>query len=191
MKAKGIKATLAAIALGVSGIGLTAPAIAEPMALLDRHGSRVAIEPYAPNIVLDKSLAEAAPGPGPIAASNAAGWTHSSEGGADIFRSSALTLTVDAQPWPKAPTQMERYFAPSLPPVSLSVSNAQGKLLTKMTGWEMAPHSVNGASTRRRTNIIMAWARTRKACSTSKGERSTANIIMTRLRAKPFACPSW
>ena len=51
MKAKGIKATLAAIALGVSGIGLTAPAIAEPMALLDRHGSRVAIEPYAPNIV--------------------------------------------------------------------------------------------------------------------------------------------
>ncbi len=152
MKAKGIKVTLAAIALGVSGIGLTAPAIAEPMALLDRHGSRVAIEPYAPNIVrvtiaLDKSLAEAPPGPGPIAASNAAGWTHSSEGGADIFRSSALTLTVDAQPWPKAPTQMERYFAPSLPPVSLSVSNAQGKLLTKMTGWEMAPHSVNGEDT--------------------------------------------
>jgi alpha-D-xyloside xylohydrolase len=149
MSATGFKTILATIALGVSSIGLTAPALAEPMALLDRHGSRVAIEPYAPNIVrvtiaLDKALAQAAPGPGPIAKSDATGWTHSNEAGADIFRSSALTLTVDPQPWPKAPTQMERYFAPSLPPVSLSVRDAGGKLLTRMTGWEMAPVTVNG-----------------------------------------------
>jgi alpha-D-xyloside xylohydrolase len=42
-------------------------ALAEPMALLDRNGSRVAVEPYAPNIVrvtiaLDPALASAAPG---------------------------------------------------------------------------------------------------------------------------------
>jgi len=152
MSAPGFKTILATIALGVSGIGLTAPALAEPMALLDRHGSRVAIEPYAPNIVrvtiaLDKALAQAAPGPGPIAKSDATGWTHSNEAGADIFRSSALTLTIDPQPWPKAPTQMERYFAPSLPPVSLSVQDAGGKLLTRMTGWEMAPVTVNGEQT--------------------------------------------
>ncbi|PHQ61805.1 MAG: alpha-glucosidase [Sphingobium sp.] len=152
MSATGFKTILATIALGVSSIGLTAPALAEPMALLDRHGSRVAIEPYAPNIVrvtiaLDKALAQAAPGPGPIAKSDATGWTHSNEAGADIFRSSALTLTVDPQPWPKAPTQMERYFAPSLPPVSLSVRDAGGKLLTRMTGWEMAPVTVNGEQT--------------------------------------------
>ena len=152
MSATGFKTILATIALGVSSIGLTAPALAEPMALLDRHGSRVAIEPYAPNIVrvtiaLDKALAQAAPGPGPIAKSDATGWTHSNKAGADIFRSSALTLTVDPQPWPKAPTQMERYFAPSLPPVSLSVRDAGGKLLTRMTGWEMAPVTVNGEQT--------------------------------------------
>jgi alpha-D-xyloside xylohydrolase len=152
MSATGFKTILATIALGVSSIGLTAPALAEPMALLDRHGSRVAIEPYAPNIVrvtiaLDKALAQAAPGPGPIAKSDATGWTHSNEAGADIFRSSALTLTIDPQPWPKAPTQMERYFAPSLPPVSLSVQDAGGKLLTRMTGWEMAPVTVNGEQT--------------------------------------------
>jgi alpha-D-xyloside xylohydrolase len=152
MSATGFKTILATIALGVSSIGLTAPALAEPMALLDRHGSRVAIEPYAPNIVrvtiaLDKALAQAAPGPGPIAKSDATGWTHSNEAGADIFRSSALTLTIDPQPWPKAPTQMERYFAPSLPPVSLSVHDAGGKLLTRMTGWEMAPVTVNGEQT--------------------------------------------
>ncbi len=152
MSATGFKTILATIALGVSSIGLTAPALAEPMALLDRHGSRVAIEPYAPNIVrvtiaLDKALAQAAPGPGPIAKSDATGWTHSNEAGADIFRSAALTLTIDPQPWPKAPTQMERYFAPSLPPVSLSVHDAGGKLLTRMTGWEMAPVTVNGEQT--------------------------------------------
>ncbi len=152
MQARRFGIALAAIVLGVSGVGSSAPAIAEPIALLDRHGSRVAIEPYAPNIVrvtiaLDKVLAEAPPGPGPIAQSNANGWTHSNDGGADIFRSPALTVTVDPQPWPKAPSQMDRYFAPSLPPVTLSVHDAQGRLLTKMTGWEMAPHSVNGEQT--------------------------------------------
>ncbi len=152
MQARRFGIALAAIVLGVSGVGSSAPALAEPIALLDRHGSRVAIEPYAPNIVrvtiaLDKVLAEAPPGPGPIAQSNANGWTHSNDGGADIFRSPALTVTVDPQPWPKAPSQMDRYFAPSLPPVTLSVHDAQGRLLTKMTGWEMAPHSVNGEQT--------------------------------------------
>ena len=144
----GFRMTAAAIAC-FAGAG---PALAEPMALLDRHGSRVAIEPYAPNIVrvtiaLDKALAEAPPGDGPIAKADAAGWTHRADASGDIFASSALTLTVDAKPWPKAPSQMERYFASALPPVSLSVRDAGGALLTRMTGWEMAPVTVNGEKT--------------------------------------------
>ncbi|MAM37206.1 MAG: hypothetical protein CL949_01570, partial [Erythrobacter sp.] len=51
MQARRFGIELATIVLGVSGMASSAPAIAQPMALLDRHGSRIAIEPYAPNIV--------------------------------------------------------------------------------------------------------------------------------------------
>lgn len=133
-------------------VAMASPALAQPMATLDRNGSRVAIEPYAPNIVrvtiaLDTAQAQAAPGEGPNAKSNAAGWRHLTDASGDIFTSPALSLTVDAQPWPKAPTMMERYFAPSLPPVSLSVRGADGAQLTRMTGWEMVPVTVNGEKT--------------------------------------------
>ncbi|MEC3909282.1 glycoside hydrolase family 31 protein [Sphingobium sp. CR2-8] len=152
MIARRLKARFAGIAVGASCLAMAMPALAAPMALLDRHGSRVAIEPYAPNIVrvtiaLDPDLASAAPGEGPNAKADATGWTHRTDASGDIFSSAAITLTVDAKPWPGAPTQMQRYFAPSLPPVSLSVSDANGTLLTKMTGWEMAPVTVNGEQT--------------------------------------------
>ncbi|MEG8024720.1 hypothetical protein QP162_10210 [Sphingomonas aurantiaca] len=64
-----------------------------------------------------------------------------------MFASAALSLSVDAKPWPKAPSQMERYFAPSLPPVSVTIRKPDGTMLTQMTGWEMAPHTVNGEKT--------------------------------------------
>ncbi len=125
---------------------------AAPLGSLDRNGSHVSIEPYAPNIVrvtiaIDRDLADAPPGPGPNAKPDAAGWTHSNDASGDVFTSSALSLTVNAQPWPKAPSQMERYFAPSLPPVSVSVKGADGHLITQMNGWEMAPHTVAGEKT--------------------------------------------
>ncbi|MFK4872821.1 TIM-barrel domain-containing protein [Novosphingobium sp. ZW T3_23] len=140
-------------ALGLSSMAFAAAsASAAPMALLDRNGSRVAVEPYAENIVrvtiaLDPELASAAPGEGPNAQPNTAGWTHRADTTGDIFASSALTLTVDAKPYPPAPTMMQRYFAPSLPPVSLSVKDADGSVLARMTGWEMAPVTVNGEKT--------------------------------------------
>lgn len=151
----GVFARKAAMALGLSWIALgmaAGTAMAEPMALLDRNGSRVAIEPYAPNIVrvtiaLDPELASAAPGEGPNAKADTTGWSHRADASGDIFTSSALTLTVDAKPYPPAPTMMERYFAPSLPPVSLSVKAADGAPLARMTGWEMAPVTVNGEKT--------------------------------------------
>lgn len=126
-------------------------AAAEPMALLDRHGSRVSIEPYAPNIVrvsiaLDKTLSAEAPGPGITAKSDTVGWRHAVDESGDVFSSGAMTLTVKAQPWPKAPSQMERYFAPSLPPVALTVRTRDGREIA-MNGWEMSPHTVNGEAT--------------------------------------------
>ncbi|WP_445190973.1 glycoside hydrolase family 31 protein [Sphingomonas sp. Tas61C01] len=139
------------LATGAAALAMSA-ADAAPLASVDRNGSIVAVEPYAPNIVrvtisLDRALADAAPGEGPNAKPDATGWSHRRDGGADVFASPALTLTVNAQPWPKAPTQMERYFAPSLPPVSLSIRGADGRQLAEMTGWELAPHTVNGEKT--------------------------------------------
>ena len=131
---------------------MAAPAAAAPLATLDRNGSLVSIEPYAPNIVrvtiaTDKSEVDAPPGEGPNAKPDATGWTHRSEASGDAFASNAMTLTVNAQPWPKAPTQMQRYFAPALPPVSIRIADARGATVAEMTGWEMAPHVVNGEKT--------------------------------------------
>ncbi|RZL73480.1 MAG: alpha-glucosidase, partial [Sphingomonas sp.] len=125
---------------------------ADPLATLDRNGSLVAIEPYAPNIVrvtisLDRALADAPPGEGPDAKADATGWTHRTDASGDVFASSAMALTVKAQPWPKAPSQMQRYFAPSLPPVSIAVRKPDGSVIAEMTGWEMSPQTVNGEKT--------------------------------------------
>jgi alpha-D-xyloside xylohydrolase len=130
---------------------LAGSAMAAPLALLDRNGSVVSVEPYAPNVVrvtiaLDKGLAGNAPGYGISAKSNAAGWTHSA-GQGDRFTSSAMNVTVEPQPWPAAPTQMQRYFAPSLPSVAISIADASGKPIVKMTGWEKSPQTVNGENT--------------------------------------------
>src|ERR1700736_256968 len=56
-------------------------AVAAPLALLDRNGSHVSLEAYAPNIVrvtlsIDKDLALAPAGFGFIAAADATGWKH-------------------------------------------------------------------------------------------------------------------
>ena len=143
----GIWAAVAALQAGCS-----AAALAAPMAVLDRNGAQVAIEPYAPGIVrvtiaTDGDLARAAPGEGPNAAPDATGWTHTSDARGDVFRSGAMEVRVDAQGWPKAPSMMERYFAPSLPPVSIGFASASGTPLTRMNGWEMAPHDVAGEHT--------------------------------------------
>jgi len=136
----------------LAGIAWAGTAVAAPMATVDRNGSLVAIEPYAPNVVrvtiaLDHGLSDAKPGYGIVARSDAAGWNHSSSAGADTFSSSAISLTVQAQPWPSAPSQMARYFASSIPPVSIALSDRSGKPIVSMTGWDMAPHDVAGEHT--------------------------------------------
>lgn len=125
---------------------------ADPLALLNRHGSYVAIETYAPNIVRvtlshEKELALAPAGYGFIGAADRKGWKHETTASGDVFTSSVLSVEVPAQPWPGAPSQMQRYFAPSLPPVTLNVRKSSGATVLRMTGWEMSPHTVNSEKT--------------------------------------------
>ena len=127
-------------------------AFAEPLALLDRNGSFVAIEAYAPNIVRitlsgDKGLALAPPGYGFSGVAEASGWKHETRATGDVFQSSGMSVEIPVRPWPGPPSQMERYFAASLPPVALTVRNAAGATLLEMSGWEMAPHTVSGEKT--------------------------------------------
>jgi alpha-D-xyloside xylohydrolase len=138
-------------------------AAAEPLALVDRNGSQVSIESYAPNIVrvtlaLNTDLVLAPPGSGIIAAADATGWQHRSTASGDEFSSGAMSLEVVAQPWPSPPTQIERYFSPSLPPVSVRVRKPNGELMLEMSGWEMAPHTVSGERTFRVGAVFRAPA---------------------------------
>ncbi|MET3436772.1 alpha-D-xyloside xylohydrolase [Sphingomonas sp. 1185] len=138
----------AALLCGSAPLALSA----DPLATIERNGAQVSVEPYAPGIVrvtiaMDRALAEAKPGYGITARSDATGWTHRTDASGDIFTSAGLNVTVAAQPWPKPPSQMERYFAPSLPPVAISFAGPDGKPLTRLNGWEMAPHTVSGEAT--------------------------------------------
>ena len=140
---------LCAVCVTLAPIGHAA---APPFGILDRNGSYVSIEPYAPNIVrvtlsVDKNLALAAPGYGFIGTADAAGWTHQTTVSGDVFSSPVMSLEVKAQSPRGVPSQMERYFAPSLPPVSLQVRTPEGAPILEMVGWEMAPHTVNGEKT--------------------------------------------
>lgn len=130
----------------------SAPALAAPLATLDRGGALVAVEPYAPNIVritlsLDPEQVKAPPGYGISGAADASGWAQQAGADGDAFTSPALSVRVNAQPFPKPPSQMERYFAPSLPPVSIEMRLPDGRTLLQMTGWSMAPHHVAGERT--------------------------------------------
>jgi alpha-D-xyloside xylohydrolase len=143
----------AAVMAGTAAISAVATAAgAAPLATLDRHGSLVAVEPYGPNIVRVTIATEPAEIGAPVSQAivgkpEATGWSHRTDASGDVFASSAISVTVAPQPWPKPPSQMERYFVPSLPPVSLTVRGADGRLLARMTGWEKAPHKINGEKT--------------------------------------------
>ncbi len=142
--------TLAALA---SALAFTPAAFAAPLTTLDRNGAWVSVEAYGPNIVhvtiaADKDQVLKGPGYGilPKAAENAA-FRHSRAADGDTFASSGMTLHVNPAPAPRVPSQGEKYFAPALASVGLQVKNARGEQILSMTGWEMAPHTVNGEKT--------------------------------------------
>jgi alpha-D-xyloside xylohydrolase len=139
------------LAVGLMLGCLCTAASAEP-ALLNRNGSFVVIEGYAPNIVRitisqNRALALAKPGYGLIGEPDAS-WSHApGSSGSDLFESPQLSVVVEPAPAPAPATLVQRYFLSSLPPVVLEVRNAGGETLLKMLSWEMAPHVVNGEMT--------------------------------------------
>ena len=142
-------------------LAISGAVTAEPLGLLDRNGSLVAVEPFAPNIVritlsLEKERVVAPAGYGFVAAADAKGWQHNVADSGDVFASSVMSVEVKAQPRRGPPSQMERYFAPSLPPVSLTVRKPSGETIVEMSGWELAPHTVNGEKTFRAGAFFVA-----------------------------------
>ncbi|HEX5458996.1 MAG TPA: TIM-barrel domain-containing protein [Steroidobacteraceae bacterium] len=137
--------------VSLAALLLSSPCLASPV-VLSRNGAYLAVESYAPNIVritiaTDYGTAVAPPGYGFIGGPDPHGLTHTQDAAGDTFRSSALRLRVDPEPRPGTPSPGERYFAPSLPPVALEIRNARGETVLAMTGWQMAPHVVNGEHT--------------------------------------------
>jgi alpha-D-xyloside xylohydrolase len=146
-----MKAMRVAVFAVVIALSATAAA-AGPATLLDRYGGWVSVEPYAPNIVrvtisTDKAQATGQPGYGFTAEADDGGWAHSSGPGGEVFASAAMRLELAPAVAPHPPNQMERYFAPTTPPVSLKVERPDGTVVLDMTGWEMSPHTVAGEAT--------------------------------------------
>ena len=117
--------------------------------ILDRQGTTVVLEPYAPNIirVTMSTLpddAKAGPGYGIVAKPTPEGWTHETGAAGDTFKSARMTVFVAVPPPPrKRPDGSifkgpRKYFGgPSGEPF-ISFAGSDGKPLLKMLGWEMA-----------------------------------------------------
>ena len=105
---------VARLAIGASLATLGTAAIGAPIATVDRNGSLVSVEAYAPNIVrvtiaTDRGQVDAPPGDGPNAKPNAAGWTHQTTNSADVFASAALSLSWTRSRKPPLSARSARY----------------------------------------------------------------------------------
>ena len=123
----------------------TAGAEAAPV-VLDRDGSTIVLEPYAPNIIrmtlsLNKDGALAAPGYGFVAKPAANGWTHQQNEQGDVYRSSRMVVTVAVnRPGKPVATQVDiaKFFNGSAPSANIAIQTPDGKTLLQMTGWSMS-----------------------------------------------------
>ena len=118
--------------------------------VLDRDGSAIVLEPYAPNIIRVtlsrlKDKATAAPGFGFNATASSTGWKHEVDARGDVYTSSRLVVTVEGD-HPRTPTindlQLDKYFHfLTAPRAHITVSTPDGKNLLEMTGWSMSKPS--------------------------------------------------
>ncbi len=114
--------------------------------VLDRDGSTIVLEPYAPNIIrvtlsLNKDEALAAPGYGFVAKPTADDWTNERSEKGDVYRSSRMVVTVAANhPGKPMATQVDiaKFFNGSAPPANIAIQTPEGKTLLQMTGWSMS-----------------------------------------------------
>ena len=132
----------------LAAVGLyTGLANAEPsQVVLNRDGSSIFLEPYAPNIIrltlsLKKEPALAPPGFGFVATPSTAGWTSQASDTADVYRSSRMVVTV-AKNKPGHPTLTQidigKFFNGSAPSAHITIKTPEGKTLLDMTGWSMS-----------------------------------------------------
>ena len=117
--------------------------------VLEREGTTVALEPYAPNILrvtmsMLKDQAIAGPGYGIVAKPVDAGWAHETTASGDTYRSARMTLFLAAPAPPqKRPDgsfwrgPKKNYNGVGREPY-LTITASDGKPLLKMQGWEMA-----------------------------------------------------
>src|ERR1017187_2481050 len=112
---------------------------------LERGGSTVVLEPYAPNILrvtlsLKREPALAGPGYALVAKSSAAGWSASQTAKADVYRSDRVVVTVDRnQPDGKPPVQTQvdisKYFNGTTPGAHIIFRTPEGKPILEMNDW--------------------------------------------------------
>lgn len=115
---------------------------------LDRRGSTIVLEPYAPNILrvtlsLKREPALAGPGYGFVAKPSPEGWSASQTDQADVYRSDRIVATVDRdRPNSTPPMQtmidISKYFSGSAPGAHITFRTPQGKKLVELTGWAQA-----------------------------------------------------
>ena len=123
-----------AVAVAVAG-GATA-ASAQPV-VLERDGSTIVLEAYAPNVVrvtlsLERRDALTPPGFGFVAPPDGGGWTHAATPDVDVYRSPRLVVTVAAnEPGTPLDTQKDiaRFFNGSAPPADITFATPEGKTL--------------------------------------------------------------
>jgi alpha-D-xyloside xylohydrolase len=143
----------AAVVLGAL-VGLSSAVVAQAQATgvdgsaaLERNGSTVTIEPYAPNIVrvtisTIAKEAEAGPGYGFVAKEDDAGWKHDvNKDGADVYTSERMVVTV-APEYHQNKNQVlpdtAKFFSGSVGGVNVTFALPDGTPLTAMDGWTMA-----------------------------------------------------
>ncbi len=123
--------------------------------VLERGGSTIVLEPYAPNILRVtlswiKASAIAAPGYGFDAAPSATGWEHRQNAEGDLYQSDRMVVTVAADhPGKRTATQQDiaKYFNGSAPPAHITFRTPGGKMLLDMQGWSMSvPNHKDGTA---------------------------------------------
>jgi alpha-D-xyloside xylohydrolase len=117
----------------------------ESRVVLERGGSTIVLEPYAPNILrvtlsLDRAPALAPPGYGVLATPAAAGWSASQTAQADVYQSARIVAAVDRyQPSTRPPdpnqAALGKYFRGSAPGAHITLRTPDGKTLLELTGW--------------------------------------------------------
>jgi alpha-D-xyloside xylohydrolase len=145
-KETGMRSALLRILVAVAAASLCSSLRAQqPSVVLDREGSTIALEPYAPNIIrvtlsTQRDSALAPPGYGFLAIPSAQGWVYSHRDDADVYQSPRLTVSVYASKAAASATQDDgsKYFHSSNPGAHITIRTAEGKTLLDMTNWWMS-----------------------------------------------------